>query len=78
MLARAIDNTSGYNLDNGNMPREVMVKIGLEGIDMQEEVTMEALLDSGATGLVNEFRICKEAGCYKLKTLRLVKRKNLV
>jgi len=28
------------------------VKIGLERVDMQEEVTVEALLDSGAIGLV--------------------------
>jgi len=32
--------------------REVTVKIGLERIDMQEGITVEALLDSGATGLV--------------------------
>ena len=31
---------------------EVTVKIGLERIDMQKGVTVEALLDSGATGLV--------------------------
>jgi len=34
------------------MLREVTVKIGLEIINMQEGVTVEALLDSGATGLV--------------------------
>ena len=32
--------------------REVMVKIGLERLDMQKEIIVEALLDSGATGLV--------------------------
>ena len=32
--------------------REVIVKIGLERIDTQEGVTVEALLDSRATGLV--------------------------
>ena len=52
MLTRAIDNTSCCNLDNEDMLREVMVKIVLERIDMQEGVTVEALLDSGATGLV--------------------------
>jgi len=41
-----------YNLDNGDMLRKMMVKIGLERIDMQEGVTVEALLDSGAMGLV--------------------------
>ena len=32
--------------------REVMVKIGLERIDTQKGITVEALLDSGATRLV--------------------------
>ena len=36
----------------GRTLREVTVKIGLERIDTQERVTVEALLDSGATGLV--------------------------
>ena len=36
----------------GKTLREVMVKIGLERIDTQEGITVEALLDSGATGLV--------------------------
>jgi len=34
------------------MLRKVMVKIGLERIYTQEEVTVEVLLDSRATGLV--------------------------
>ena len=34
------------------MLRKVIVKIGLERIDMQEEIIVETLLDSGATGLV--------------------------
>ena len=32
--------------------REVIVKIGLERLDTQEGVMVEALLDSGAMGLV--------------------------
>ena len=32
--------------------REVTLKIGLERIDNQEGVTVEALLDSGAMGIV--------------------------
>jgi len=32
--------------------REVTVKIGLERIDMQKEITVEALLDSSMIGLV--------------------------
>jgi len=52
MLARIIDNTSIHNLNKENLLREVIVKIGLERIDMQEGITVKALLDSGATGLV--------------------------
>ena len=51
MLSRVIDNTSCCNLDNGDMLREVTVKIGLERINIQEEVTVEALLDSEAMEL---------------------------
>ena len=40
MLTRVIDNKFYYNLDNGNILREVMVKIGLERIDTQERVTV--------------------------------------
>jgi len=52
MLSKVIENTSYCNLDNGDMLREVMVKIGLERINTQKGVTVEALLDSGVTGLV--------------------------
>ena len=48
--------------------REVTVKIGLERIDMQEGNMVEALLDSGAMGLVmsSEFTRKQE---FKLKRL---------
>ena len=52
MLSRVVNNIFCYNLDNGDMLREVTVKIGLEWIDTQKGVTVEALLDSGAIGLV--------------------------
>jgi len=52
MLSRVVDNISCCNLDNGDMLREVIVKIGLERIDIQEGVIVEALLDSRTTGLV--------------------------
>jgi len=38
--------------DEGELLKEVIVKIGLERIDMQEVVTVKALLDSKVTGLV--------------------------
>ena len=48
--------------------REVTVKIGLERIDTQKEITVKALLDSGTTGLVmsSEFAQKQE---FKLKRL---------
>jgi len=50
------------------MLREVTVKIGLERIDMQEGITVEALLDSSATGLVMSSEFAKKQG-FKLKKL---------
>ena len=48
--------------------REVMVKIRLERIDTQEGITVEALLDSGATGLVISSEFARKQG-FKLKKL---------
>jgi len=48
--------------------REVTVKIGLERIDTQEGITVEALLDSGATGIVMSSEFAKKQG-FKLKKL---------
>ena len=42
--------------------REVTVKIGLERVDMQEGITVEALLDSGATGLVMSSEFARKQG----------------
>ena len=44
------------------------MKIGLERIDTQEGITVEALLDSGATGLVMSSEFAKKQG-FKLKKL---------
>ena len=52
----------------GKLLREVIVKIGLERIDMQEGITVETLLDSGATGLVISSEFAKKQG-FKLKRL---------
>jgi len=68
MLAKVTDNTSMHDLDKGNLLREVTVKIGLERIDMQKGVAVEALLDSGATGLVISSEFAKKQG-FKLKKL---------
>ena len=48
--------------------REVIVKIGLERIDTQEGITVEALLDSGAMELVMSSEFAKKQS-FKLKKL---------
>ena len=54
-----------------------MVKIGLERINMQEGITIEALLDSRATGLVMSSKFARKQG-FKLKKLeRLVQVRNV-
>ena len=54
-----------------------MVKIGLERIDTQKEVTVEVLLDSRATGLVMSSEFAKKQG-FKLKKLeRLINVRNM-
>ena len=44
------------------------MKIGLERVDTQEGITVEALLDSGATGLVISSEFARKQG-FKLKKL---------
>ena len=57
--------------------REVMVKIGLERIDMQKGITVEALLDSGAIGLVMSSEFMRKQS-FKLKKLeRLMNVRNV-
>ena len=68
MLSKVIDNKFYYNLENGNILREVMVKIGLEGINTQEKVTMKALLDSGAIKLVMSSEFMRKQR-FKLKKM---------
>ena len=54
-----------------------MVKIGLERINTQEGVMVEALLDSGATRLVMSSEFARKQG-FKLKKLeRLVNMRNV-
>ena len=56
---------------------EVIVKIGLERVDTQEGITIEALLDSGATGLVISSEFARKQD-FKLKKLeRLMQVRNV-
>ena len=59
------------------MLREVTVKIGLERVDTQEGIIVEALLDSGVMGLVMSSKFAKKQG-FKLKKLeRLMNVRNV-
>jgi len=68
MLSRVVENTSTCDLNKEDLLKEVTVKIGLERIDTQEGITVEALLDSGATGLVMSSEFARKQG-FKLKKL---------
>ena len=68
MLSRVVENTSICNLDNRDMLREVTVKIGLEKIDTQEGVMVEALLDSRAMKLVMSSEFTRKQR-FKLKRI---------
>jgi len=50
------------------MLREVMVKIGLERIDIQEGIIVKALLDSNATGLMMSLEFARKQG-FKIKKI---------
>ena len=67
MLART--NTSCCNLDNRDMLREVIAKIGLERINIQEGVTVEVLLNSSTMGLVISSEFARKQG-FKLKKMK--------
>ena len=59
---------SKKEIRKGRPLQEITVKIGLERIDMQEGVTVEALLDSRAMGLVISSEFARKQG-FKLKRL---------
>ena len=63
-----MDNTSIYNLNKGDLLREVTVKIGLERIDIQKGIIVEVLLDSGVIGLVISSEFTRKQR-FKLKEL---------
>jgi len=72
-----VDNIFCYNLNNGELLKEVIVKIGLERINIQEGVTVEVLLDSGATELVMSLEFVRKQR-FKLKEIeRLIYIRNV-
>ena len=56
MLSKVVENISICNLNKEDLLREVTVKIRLERINIQEGITIEALLDSGVIGMVHSIR----------------------
>jgi len=52
----------------GELLREITIKIGLERIDTQEGIMVKALLDSGATELVMSSEFAKKQG-FQLKKI---------
>jgi len=68
MFSRVMENISCCNLNNGNILREVTVKIELERIDTQKEMTVKALVDSGAMELVISSEFTRKQG-FKLKKI---------
>ena len=60
MLSRVVENIFMCNLNNGDILRKVIVKIGLERINIQEGIMVEVLLDSRATGLVMSSEFAKK------------------
>jgi len=63
-----MDNIFCYSLNNEDMLRKVTVKIGLERIDMQEEVTVEVLLNNGTMWLVMSLKFTRKQR-FKLKKI---------
>ena len=61
----------------GRLLREIMVKIGLERIDMQEGITVEVLLDSGAMELVMSLEFAWKQGFKLNKLERLMHVRNM-
>jgi len=68
VLSKVIDNIFCCELKNEELLREVTVKIGLERINIQEGVTVEALLDSEATMLVMSSEFVRKQW-FKLKKI---------
>ena len=77
MLLKIMEDISYYNLNNGDILREVIVKIRLERINIQERVTVETLLDSGIIRLVMSSKFTRKYR-FKLKKIeRLIYIRNM-
>ena len=72
-----MDNTSCCSLNNKKLLREVIVKIELERINIQEGIIVKALLDSRTIGLVISSEFVRKQG-FKLKKIeKLIYMRNM-
>ena len=69
MLSRIIDNKF-YCSNNGNMLKEVIVKIGPKKIDIQKEVIVEILLNGKIIRLVMSLEFARKQE-FKLKKIEI-------
>ena len=77
MLSKVAENIFVCNLDNKNILRKVPVKIELERINIQKEITVEILLDSKLTELVISLEFARKQN-FKLKKIeKLIYVRNL-
>ena len=60
------------------MLREVWMSIGVEKLDTHEDVTVKALLDSGATGMFMDKRMAARHGFKLQKLERPIAIRNMV
>ena len=72
-----MDNTTCCDLNNGDMLREVTVKIRLERIDTQKGVTVEVLLDSSVIELVISSEFARKQAFKLNKIERLIYIRNV-
>ena len=77
MLSRVMDNTTCCDLNNGDMLREVTVKIRLERIDTQKGVTVEVLLYSSVIELVISSEFARKQAFKLNKIERLIYIRNV-
>jgi len=72
-----VENISYCNLDNGDILKEIMVKIGLERVDTQKDVIVKVLLNSRVTILVMSLEFIRKQK-FKLRKLeKLIYMRNI-
>ena len=76
-MKKEIKEDNEKSTQNKELLRKVMVKIGLERVVIQEEITIEALLDSSTIGLVMSPEFVRKQEFKLKKTERLIYIRNI-